>query len=193
VLALLAVWAAACSAGNQSAASSPTPAAQAAPAKPAATSPTPAANAGAVLPKSCGERVTAAAVSTAIGKTLTLTKEVPAERGLLCYYDLQGSSPSPLGYVGRVTYTELDHNPTRQEVNDYFTTVNKNAGAAKFEETTGLGDYSGWATITISSLNSTAWVVIATRGKLMVDFITSSLYTEGDRAKLSEVVRKALG
>jgi hypothetical protein len=193
-LALLAVSAAACAPSNQSGASSPSPPAPAAAAKPAAASPTSATTSTAgVLPKTCNERVPVSVVSTAVGKSLKLTKEIPAESGLLCYYDFEGASPSPTGFVGKLTYTALDHAPTRQEVNDYINLINKNVGTAKIEETSGLGDYSGFATITISGSGTTAYAVIATKGKLIVDFATFSLFSDGDRAKLSEIVRKGLG
>jgi hypothetical protein len=190
----LALLAAACAPSNQSAASSPSPAAPAVAAKPpSAVAPTIVPSAAAIVPKTCTERVPASVVSTAVGKTLKLTKELPADTGLLCYYDVEGASPSPLGFAGRLTYQAMDHAPTRQEVNDYVNLVNKNVGTAKLEEISGLGDYSGFITITGSGPTVTVYAVIATKGKLMVDFATFSTYSDGDRAKLSEVVRKALG
>jgi hypothetical protein len=193
-LALLAVLVAACAPSNQSATSSPSPAAPAAAANPpAAAPPTIVPGAAAVLPKTCNERVPASVVSSAVGKTLKLTKEIPAETGLLCYYDIEGASPSPTGFVGKLTYQALDHAPTRQEVNDYIKMVNEGVGTAGFEETSGLGDYSGFVTITGSGPIPTVYAVIATKGKLMVDFATFSSYSDGDRAKLSQIVRKALG
>ena len=194
-LALVAAASAACGGASGSSGSSGTKSAppQAAAAPPSAAPATAAPKADGAVPKNCNDRVPLSVVSTAIGKNMTLSKEVPAEQGLLCYYDLEGSSPSPLGFAGKLTYTALDHAPSRQEVNDYINALNKNLGVAKIEETSGLGDYSGWVTITVQGLDATVYDVIATKGKLVVDFATFSTYTTGDRARLSEVVRKALG
>jgi hypothetical protein len=190
-LALVAIAASACGGSSSGTGTSSTKTAT--PAQPSAAPASAGAKADSVLPKSCGERVPVSVVSTAIGKTMKLSKEVPAEQGLLCYYDVDGGSPSPIGFAARITYTALDHAPSRQEVNDYITMLNKNLGVAKIEEMSGLGDYAGWVTISVQGFDATAWAVIATKGRLVVDFDTFSTYTTGDRARLSEVVRKALG
>lgn len=195
VLALGVITGAACEPGAKGATASPeaSPAKQAA-ASPAQASPTGAAVTSALLPKSCRERVSDAAVTTALGKPVQMTKQVPDGEVLLCLYDAPSASPNPIGFAGRVIYSDLGKKPSRQDVDAYINGVNEDLhGAFKAEETSGLGDYSAWVTVTIPDYRATAWMVIATKGSLMVEFTTQSQFTQADKTKMQAVVRMALG
>lgn len=198
VLALLALAAGACG-------GSPTggkPAAQTSSIAPTPiATPTAAPKTEGVLPKSCSERVSETAVSTAIGKPVKLWRDSPEPAdgspvARTCVYLPADPKTGPTSQA-LIRYEVLDHTPTRADVDKFVSRIKASSGqngvTSTFEATPGLGDYSGWLTLVLTETNVTAWAVVASKGRLFVMFSTDSTIGQGDKSRMSEVVRMALG
>jgi len=172
---------------------------------PAPPAPAPAARAAA-LPGSCEDGVPTSMVSDAVGRPVQLQKSTPSGRSLSCWYAVPGASASsPLGTI-TVVYTLLDRVPTSDEVDQFLKGLRKDLGEADIikdssqQPVPGLGDRAVYivSRLEVQGATGSVWELAAVRDRLLVDF---GMYTisgtpvpiQGDRDRMSPVVRRAIG
>jgi hypothetical protein len=145
-------------------------------------------------------------VSEAVGRPVQLQKSTPSGRSLSCWYAVPGASASsPLGAI-TVVYTLLDRVPTSDEVDQFLKGLRKDLGEADIikdssqQPVPGLGDRAVYVVsrLEVPGATGSVWELAAVRDRLLVDF---GMYTisgapvpiQGDRDRMSTVVRRAIG
>lgn len=189
---LVAAWLSACgssSTGSPAAASAP-------PTQTAASKvPAPPVSALAGVPSSCASGASDAAVSTAAGKTVKLASEQPVTDTLTCWYTVEGQAfPGGLGPISLIYYT-MASVPTRADFDHLvssFRAGHSGSAAPTLEEIPGVGDFAVWVVETIPGYG-TVWQVAASKGKLLVAFGVASMAVQGDRSRMTALVRALLG
>jgi hypothetical protein len=154
-----------------------------------AGAPPAAAMAGGSLPKTCGERVSESGVSTAVAYTVQLKREALLDPFMTCTYEVNTADTGNI----EIDYMLLDHVPSRSEVNDRLL-ITLRAFGGQIEPVTGVGDYAGWIVGAKGAVDAQGvWTAFGSKGKLLVQFTAASQVAHGDKTRMSDVVRKALG